>query len=338
MLKGISLYTGLAEYKTADIIDCLKKLRKKPIDFIFTSCHITEAKNPNIDIILNEIKDTNIKLVVDFSKRTYDLFEFNPYIIPRLDYGFSVQNILDMLNKHDLIELNASIVNIDLLEQLKSNHADFKKIRVSFNFYPNEFTGMSYDDVKNKVKLFHEFNLAVIIYIPGINKRPPMYKGLPTIEEERYQDLVTNLNEANLLDIDGVCIGDSIVTDEELDLLLFFKENKKEVLELDLELRDNLTKEELEILKLNHIIRVDESPYLIRSSVSRGKFEIKPNNCFDLVKAGSVVINNANLRRYMGELSIIKKDIINNGGMNVVGCINIKPILIKGGSKIIFRF
>ncbi len=338
MIKGISLYTGLEDYPLQAIKQFLDKHKFDYIDFIFTSFHISEAKDYNLNFLIDELKDTKIKLVIDFSKKTYDLFEFNKTIIPRLDYGFSVNDIMQMVNDHEMIELNASIVNIDLLVQLKERQVDFNKLRVSFNFYPNEYTGMSYQDVKNKIKLFHEFSLKVIIYIPALNKRPPMYQGLPTIEEQRHQTVLENLIEATYLGCDGVCVGDAIITDEELKTLLEYEPFDISNITLDVELNDNLTSEELSILKAQHILRVDESPYLIRSSMMRQKYDVLPNNTEAIVQKGSIVINNNTLKRYVGELSIIKEDLKNNGGLNVVGKINIKPELLKGGSKVTFRF
>ena len=336
MLKGLAMYTGL-DHSNEELTTFFNKIKDQPIDFIFTSFHISEAKCPSVEFLLNLLKDTNIKLVVDFSKKRYDEFGYNEYIIPRLDYGFSIDNILEMLKVHDLIELNASVINIDLLVALKLRKADFSKIRVSFNFYPKPLTGMSIDDVKAKIKLYHEFGLKVIIYIPCENKRGPLYLGLPSIEEFRMQTFKQNVEDAILLDVDGICVGDSLINDEELAILLKAEKKKDDALEIPITLLKNLNKEELEILKKDLVIRCDESPILVRSSSTRG-INVKPHNTKKVLKRGSIIIDNNRLLRYSGEVSLLKQAAINDGQMNLVGYTDFKPELIKGGSRIRFKF
>ena len=335
MLKGIAMYTGL-DQSEAELKAFFAKIKNQPLDFIFTSFHIAEAKNPSVSFLLDLLKETNIKLVVDFSKKRYDEFGYNPYIIPRLDYGFSVTDIRHMLEVHDLLELNASVINLDLLLALKKANADFNKMRVSFNFYPKPLTGMAIDDVKAKIKLYHEFGLKAIIYIPCQNKRAPLYQGLPTIEAFRYQSFEENVKEAYLLDLDGICVGDALISDEELVFLINYKPDDDAFQNLDFQPFGTLNDEEWQIINSELTIRNDESPLVVRSSSKRGMI-ITPHQTAEILKRGSVVIDNTLLARYSGELSIIKQDVKNPGTMNLVGFTTFKPELIKGGSKIRFK-
>ena len=334
MIKGVSVYSGLKDYSKENNLKYLEKIKNHQIDFIFTSMHISEASDKDREDFLKSLLSLNIPIVVDFSKKTYS-YDIDNIIIPRLDYGFEIEDIKEMLKKHQLIELNASTVTEDYLISLKDHGLDLKRFRVSYNFYPKPYTGLSYESVEKSNSLFKKYGLTTIAYLPSTNqKRPPLYKGLTTIEDQRYQDLETNISELLAIGLDGCCVGDAYISDEEFDIL---DNTNNVVLNLDL-MTTNL--DEIEILKKVHQARIDESPYLIRSSSTRG-IKLKANNTINLDKY-MVVIDNENYLRYGGELSIIKQKIENDNNMNVVGTINQKSRktvdLIKGRCHFTFKF
>ena len=46
--------------------------------------------------------------------------------------------------------------NTPTLDYLRENDCDMTKIRISHNFYPKRYTGLSYEDVKAKNEIFHK--------------------------------------------------------------------------------------------------------------------------------------------------------------------------------------
>ena len=73
---------------------------------------------------------------------------------------------------------------------LVKNNADFSRYRVSHNFYPKPYTGLSFERVKEKNEMLKKYGFTVMMWIPTLkNRRPPLYKGLPTIEEQRNSNI-----------------------------------------------------------------------------------------------------------------------------------------------------
>jgi hypothetical protein len=86
------------------------------------------------------------------------------------------------------------------MEYLKANGADFSNFRVSHNFYPKKYTGLSYEVVQKKNEYLKSYGCYVVMYIPSHHQaRPPMYEGLPTIEAHRNASLTAILSEAKIL-------------------------------------------------------------------------------------------------------------------------------------------
>ena len=98
-----------------------------------------------------------MQLVVDVNKTAYEAIkEFKDFIVFRLDYGFSIEEVVELSNMYDLIELNASCLTKDYLNKLKSLNANFSHIRVSYNFYQKRYTGFDIYKVLELNKLYKE--------------------------------------------------------------------------------------------------------------------------------------------------------------------------------------
>jgi len=341
---GASLYLGLDDYPLEENLKYLDCLKEHNIDIVFISAHMMEAKESfdyEFTKILEKAKATNMKIIVDVNGNKFKEMEAKGQtegvFAFRLDYGFTNEEILEMTKKNFKIELNASTVSkrlIDLLNYLKENDADMSKIRISHNFYPKRYTGLSFEDVKKKNDLFHSYGLNVTVYIPSqVNHRPPMYLGLPTIEDQRVNDLTATLSELVLVGADMVEFGDAFIPEEELNEAINFN---YEVLPIPIQLYKELSDIEKACLERIHTNRLDASPYMIRSSV-RGT-NIKPFNCIQKHKKDITIDNDLN-KRYSGEIGIALKDMIAEEGVNVIGkclCNDYLIDNIKPGQK--FRF
>ncbi len=339
ILKGLSAYTGLSDYPILETLSYLELAKKKEIDFIFTSAHIDEAQiNNELQMLIDKCSELNLELVIDISKKAYPLIEkYLDFVVPRLDYGFSDLEIVDLSNKLRLIELNASLMSKKHLDNLQSLGANFSHIRLSYNFYPKRYTAFDIEKVESLNKLFKEYGLTILAYIPSnSNKRPPLYDGLPSVESHRYKDIKISSYELIACGCDGICIGDAYATDADLDKLISVS---SDYFEIPINIYNNRTDEELNVLNSLHTLRLDESAYMKRSSVKRGT-NIIPNNTKP-IEAYMITIDNNNYLRYKGELGIALRKMENKGSVNVVGEV-IKEAhtlvdLIKAPAKIMFK-
>ena len=339
-----SIYVGLEDYKLEDNIKYLYLLKSKGIDTVFISAHMMEAGSSFEDEfkeVVNKAKEIGIKTIVDVNKIVFNQMEetglSKGVYSFRLDYGFSNQDTLDLIERGYHIELNASTLSkrlIDLLTFLKEHDSDMSKISISHNFYPKRYTGLSFEDVKNKNDLLHEFGLKVSVYIPSkVNKRMPIYLGLPTIEDQRFNDLTATLAELVVVGADIVTFGDAFVSEEEMDEAINFR---YDYLPIPIKLNYEISENELIALSKNHCNRLDNSPYMIRSS-NRCE-NIEPRNVTNRIK-GDVTIDNKLYKRYSGEIGIALKDMEKEDGVNVIGHVLCNDYLIdniKPGQK--FRF
>lgn len=266
-----------------------------------------------LKIICEYAKTKNIKICLDVSKNVFmnaNLPKVDRY---RLDYGFTLDEIV-MLSKKIKIELNASTIKYDDLLYLKKNYVNLADLRISYNFFPKKYSGISYEEVQKKNKEFHKLGMNVLIYIPSHNqKRPPMYEGLPSIEAHRTLDLYSILSTIRPLECDGIFFGDSYASKEELLLASNFDYDEAVI---PIVVSQDISVYELELLKRNHHNRIDFSEVFVRSSV-RSKEDILPH----LIKERNILditVDNAKFLRYQGEVCIQKQKVEKDERVNVV--------------------
>lgn len=338
-LRGLAAYIGLKEYPIEETKKYLLNAKEYGIDFIFTSFHMPEADiKKDFDELLSYTEKINLPLVIDISKGALDLDKLPSNIgALRLDYGFTKQDIVDLTNNAPyLIELNASTTTKEYLEELIQMGLNKNNLRISHNFYPKPYTGLGINQVLEKNKMFKSFGFDVIAYLPSNSqKRPPLYKGLPTVEEHRNLDLTISSQELFAALCDGVCIGDAYVSNEDIEKILSFED----IYELPILIKKNLTENELDILKSLHRFRIDEGLYMKRSSTKRGVL-VEPHDTNN-INVFDITIDNNNYLRYKGEVGIALLPMENVGNVNVVGHIHPDAYtlceLIKPGSKFKFK-
>ena len=217
------------------------------------------------------------------------------------------------------------------MEYLKANGVDFLNFRVSHNFYPKKYTGLSYKVVKEKNEFLKSYGCYVVIYIPSHHQhRPPMYEGLPTLEAHRNASLTAILTEAKMLDCDEICFGDAYCSEEEIRYATTFDSG---IIKVPVTLKKDVSEEIIKNLTKLHRNRIDESEYFVRSSVRCDgikPFNTVPRNIKD------VTIDNELFMRYQGEVCIMKQSIEADERVNVVGKCNCSDFLInniKPGDK-----
>ena len=322
---AISVYVGLAEYNNIENAKYMEKAQSLGIKDVFTSYHIPEALNNNnngenfeaqFKGLLKIAEKLNMKLIVDLSKKAYESFEITKQIgALRLDYGFSKEEIVKLSYGNCKIELNASTIKKDYLDELVKMGLNTSNVRMSYNFYPKKYTALSYRQMLERNKWFFEYGLEKMAYIPSNNmKRPPMYEGLPSIEETRDMPVKYAARLLAQAGIDVIGIGDAYASSDELEELASLN---TEIALIPIEICDNLSDEEMELLFTLNNSRTDQGVYMIRSS-KKSKTMIEPINVKKITPY-DVCIDNALYKRYCGEVSIALKEMEKSERVNVVG-------------------
>ncbi len=335
-----SLYIGLEEYPLDENIKYLSFLKESKIEYVFISAHMPEmhanAMN-ELDVIIKEANRLGIKIILDVSKRSVLEFGIPEGIYSlRLDYGFKSEEVLEFGDKNFLVELNASVIKESDLLYLINNGFPREKLRISHNFYPKPYTGLSLESVKAKNDFYKKLGFKIMAYIPSkFGKRPPLKEGLPTCEIHRKSDLVSALSDLNYLNVDEVCFGDAYASLVELQTLVNFR---RDILVVPINVYKGISQTELEILKRTHFNRSDSNDYFVRSSVRVHEPIIEFNTTIRSKKM--VTIDNRNFLRYQGEVGIMKTDLPRDNKVNVVGVALISDYLlerIKPNQKFIFE-
>lgn len=316
---GASVYVGLKEYPLNKNLEYLDLLKDVGVSYVFISAHIPEM-NSDFMIELNQVleyaKKIGLRMVVDISKKMYDMVSLSEIYALRLDYGFSNEDIVLLYNEGKFkLEFNASSITKERLMELASLGVDLGDVRLSHNFYPKKYTGLDREVVRGKNEEFMALGVSTNIFIPSSNqKRPPMYEGLPTIEEHRFMDLDAILSEMKSLNVSGVIFSDSYASKCELEKAINFDYDTAVI---PLRLFGGVLSEELELIEKLHHNRIDATSYFVRSSV-RSQNVINKHNTIQR-KAGYVTIDNVLMKRYMGEVCIMLKDLEEDERVNVIG-------------------
>lgn len=302
----------------------INKMVKTGIKDVFISLHINEEiKNkPKIIEFLKFLNGWDLNLIADVSPIAFEVFtieELKSYNIKkiRLDFGFSLNQTIELAKDFALV-LNASTITEEEIIYFKNNDLDLSKVEFLHNFYPKEETALSLEQFLNLNQVFEKYNLKISSFIPGDDKlRGPIYKGLPTIEEQRDQDLLLNYLEMKKY-CENIYIGDISITDKSIEKIKNILANK-----IYLEIENiNLAKKFLNI-PLN--IRRDSNHLNIRIEDSRTKLKteeaIKEENCVAR-KKGFITQDNHLAKRYNGEIMIAKQDLPQREDLNVVAKIN----------------
>ena len=334
---GASLYVGLDDYSLEDNLAYLEKLAKNKVDKVFISAHMPEMKETFVNelkVICDKAQELGVKIILDVAKPMMNKINFDNVFALRLDYGFTKDEIIaltkELAEKGIKVELNASTITKSDLQYFSQAGLDVSKFRISHNFYPKMYTGLSRDAVLEKNAIYKEFGMKVMMYIPASGKRPPLYDGLPTVEEHRYLPLEAILAEIRALEIDEVFFGDAYATDEEINTLVNY--NYDEIL-IPVVVYKNVSETERQLLVANHRNRLDKSEYFVRSSVRSDG--IKQQNAVDR-NVKDVTIDNELFKRYQGEVCIMMKGLPKDERVNVVGkalCSEFLLNKINGGMK-----
>jgi hypothetical protein len=338
MAKGISVFLGL-DWSLEDNLKYLTQAAQAGFSRVFTSLHIPEANYSQLIAEFKQILDLatglDMAVIADISPNAYQYLQVEAHDLAafkkiglagiRLDYGFAPELIASYTNNDVglLIELNASTMSAEFMQQIMIAGANAKNISACHNYYPRQNTGISLESLQRKNQIFHHYNVPVSGFIGlATGRRGPLYEGVPTLEFTR--NLAPQVSAQILLaaGIDHVFIGDA---QADLPTLQRLGKLTPDLIELDV--ADYLPNSVYsELFQQIHTNRPDAAADVIRSQESRLMLlennvirrEVLAENCISRNK-GSITIDNIAYGRYSGELQICKCDLAFDERVNLIG-------------------
>ena len=317
MKTGISLYPGLdnTAEENQTLLDTAARLG---LQCLFTSLHIPEADTTalkkELQGLLEKARAHGMEVISDISPRTLSLLDL-PRLSPqallergittaRFDFGYDAAAIA-RFSRDMRVQLNASTLTDQELQELDRAHADFSRIDGLHNFYPRPHTGLAVDFFLRKTRLLQKAGIATGAFIPSQwGRRGPLKKGLPTLELHRSMEAGRAARHLAALGLDMIILSDSRPSETELMALSRIRSNTV-ILQARLLTEDPVVRE---LLEHTFTARPDGARDVIRAQESRGLLEkgtIAPDPTADWAKhPGDITVDNAAYGRYMGEVQI----------------------------------
>ena len=343
MHNGISIYAGL-DYDSAENLSLIERAAALGFKKLFTSAQIPETANSekffdDFTDILTTAVTHGLEIILDVNADNFVQYDIDGITL-RLDDGFDVQQVAE-ISRVRKIQLNASTVTEDFLNDLAELGANFDNIAALHNFYPHPCTGLDTYFFDNQNRILHDFGIAVGAFVPSKDgkRRLPLREGLPTLEDCRNFSTDLSARFLAALDTDFIIIGDGQPTDEELQAVAAIQSN--EVIFRAQLLSNNLTV--AEILSRTFTRRADVAKSVIRAVEGRQYFkelggQIPPDELEIERSFGDVTIDNENFGRYAGEVQIIQDVLPADGRVNIAAHILDEEIFLTGYLKPRRRF
>lgn len=335
MSKGISVFLGM-NYSLDQALAYIDKAQRYGFDRVFTSLHIPEA---DYATILSEFRTMvafaqgkGMHVTADMSPRTFTYLnagrgdfkvfkDLGLYGI-RVDFGFSPQEIAAFTRNPYAIKvtINASTVTPRFLQTFEACNPEYDNLQACHNYYLRKNTGISFETYLRKNALLRQYNVELAAFIPSlVNKRGPLFEGLPTLEQHRCMEPQIAAKHLLATGTDTVLFGDSMASDRELESVGRLQDGVTE-LRVTPFTTDSVEKDIL--FGTVHEGRPDCAEDVVRSASSREHLPqgtvIRPFNTVER-KTGDVTIDNSGYLRYCGELQICKKRLPADERVNVVG-------------------
>ena len=343
MYKAIAIYPSKEEKYLNKCEEYIKLASANGFNEVFSSMHIPEIDLSSQVIFCNELsnicREYDMDLIVDVGgnaiKQILNTLELRNILkntkidFIRLDYGYNheeVSTLKDVINNKGFI-INASIYDYEEskieVEFIRSIHS---QVRACHNFYPRVESGIDDEHAYVQREIFRSLNVPIYYCIPNIdNPRGPIYQGLPTIENHRYERIDKVYEElVYKYCADGILLADNFYSEEK------FKAINNVIINNPIEIKvktiNNLYDD---IVYKTHTFRYDSNNNYLRSKTSRQMAEfaksIEPENCIARTR-GSITIDNKKYERYSGELQVVLHDNIQDDRVNVVGYIEEKDL------------
>ncbi len=343
MQNGISIYAGL-DYDSEENLLLIEEAASLGFKRLFTSAQIPETSDAetffdDLTDILTTAVTNGFEIILDVNAENFSQYNIDGITL-RLDDGFDVKQVAEISHSRK-IQINASTVTEEFLDELLELGADFANISALHNFYPHPHTGLDTYFFDNQNRLLHDLGIEVGAFIPSKDgkRRLPLREGLPTLEDCR--NFTTDLSARFMaaLDVDFIIIGDGQPTREELHTVAAIQSNEV-ILHAQL-LSNDLTT--AEILSRKFTRRADVAKSVIRGVEGRQYLrevggKIPPEEPAIERSFGDVTIDNENFGRYAGEVQIIQDVLPADGRVNIAAHILDEEIFLTGYLKPRRRF
>lgn len=323
MQTGISLYPGL-ENTLEENLKLINKAAALGVTRLFTSLHLPES-NPDelrqqLEPLLSTARKLKLDVAADISPQTgkiLGLTELNPQAFldlgvttVRFDSGYDLDQLSEFTQTLR-VQLNASTITADQLEELKAHQANFHHLDALHNFYPRPHTGLGEEFFTAQNHLLHRFGISVGAFIACAStksRRGPLREGLPTLEDDRHLPVGLAARHLAALGLDSLFLGDARPTDKELQKLTSLTDQTV-VLKAHLLNRSPWVKD---LLSRTFTARPDQARDAIRAQESRSFLAgrlIEPDSSINLERQpGDITLDNKDYLRYMGELQILTSE------------------------------
>ncbi|WRP06213.1 MupG family TIM beta-alpha barrel fold protein [Rossellomorea aquimaris] len=304
----------------------------------FTSLHIpeeSEYSREHVGHLLSIFKREGFEVFADVSRNTPTLLGLSRFeelkdlgvTALRLDDGFTAEEMV-ALSHHFQIAINASTVGRKELQEWTSSGLETGNMIAWHNFYPKPETGLDQDYFMKQQRLFEASDIPVYAFIPGDDeKRGPVYKGLPTLEDHRDQNPYTSAIQLRHWGVQGVFIGDPGCSQELIRKLMDY--DQENVMELAYEGSGEIEGE--------YQLRPDPGRDVYRLLETRTNGDVLPSNTVERPR-GTITRDNDLYGRYKGEMQIVRKNLEKNPAVNTVGRIRDEDLdlleLLEPGQKI----
>ncbi|WP_413382651.1 DUF871 domain-containing protein [Alkalihalobacillus sp. 1P02AB] len=347
-MRGVSIFLG--QRSQEQINEYLTTMKEHGFQTIFTSLHIPEDDS---SMYIKELKQLgewavqhNMELIADISPSSLSLLgssiEIKGLSGLRIDYGIGAEEIV-RLSKVMRVVLNASTLTDSFFEELLEKGLNLANVEAWHNYYPRPETGLAKHSFIQKNRQLKQCGIKIAAFVPGEGeKRGPINKGLPTLEQHRHVSPFAAAVELwRECGVDKVIIGDPWLSKESAQT---FSTYDKGVITF----RTTFLKASeptKELIEQVHYERLDSARDVIRSATSRsyaqtGKFHVPIVSTVERPR-GSITIDNERYGRYQGELQITKKSLPAHDAVNVVGYVVPEDQLlldvIKPGEGFCFR-
>lgn len=343
MQNGISIYAGL-DYDNEENLALIETAAAMGFKRLFTSAQIPETSDAEtfqydfLDI-LTTANINGFEVILDVNAENFSQYDTEGITL-RLDDGFTTKQIAD-LSKRRTIQLNASTVTEEFLDDLLELKANFKNISALHNFYPRPCTGLDTYYFDNQNRILHELGIKVGAFVPSKDgkRRLPLREGLPTLEDCRNFSTDLSARFLAALGVDFIIIGDGQPTQDELQSVAAIQSDEV-IFNAQLLSNDLIT---TEILSRTFTRRADVAKSVIRAVEGRQYLKetgenISPEEPSIQRSFGDVTIDNENFGRYAGEVQIIQDVLPADGRVNIAAHILDEEIFLMGYLKPRQRF
>ncbi|WP_462399530.1 DUF871 domain-containing protein [Lacticaseibacillus pantheris] len=324
-MLGFSVY--LSRELDAETHEYIHQMAQTGYETVFTSLHIPED---DVNVLLTRLRqltawcqDEQMQVVADvsadgferlgWSLQDYQTVSSTGLTGLRIDDGINMRDVA-LLSNHMLVALNASTLSEQDLTTLRMEQANFDNIEAWHNYYPRPETGLDRQWFLSKNQWLHQHGLKVMAFVPGDGqRRGPLFKGLPTLEEHRQIRPIWATVDLLNLDVDSVFVGDETVTEDTMKTIAAYVQTGI------ISLHVSGLPEKLQGTEWHNRPDVARDVIRLQEARTRQLLSTEPGEVAKSRPVGSLTVDNSRYGRYAGEIQITRHDLPADKAVNVVG-------------------